>query len=206
MKDKIMTNCSLSELICTRISHDIVGNIGAVSNAVELLEDGDMDFIDDIKSILSVSSKTLASRMKFFRMAFGLNNPNLENKDVVFQVAQDYLYTLGNKDFPISLDFDVANIINHRNALLLIMILSDILIRGGNIHINDIDNKLVAKIDKNLKISNDKLDKFISVLKDNYNNADAVSAHIVALCEYNKNCKIEFGQDASSIMLIVEKN
>ena len=46
----------LSELICTRISHDLIGNIGAVGNAVELLEDGDMDFLDDIKSILQISS------------------------------------------------------------------------------------------------------------------------------------------------------
>ena len=77
-----MTNNSLvCELICTRLSHDIVGNIGAVANAVELLEEGDMDFIDDIKSILGVSSKNLASRLKFFRMAFGLNNANLENKE-----------------------------------------------------------------------------------------------------------------------------
>lgn len=27
----------LSELICTRISHDLIGNIGAVANAAELL-------------------------------------------------------------------------------------------------------------------------------------------------------------------------
>ena len=26
-----------TELICTRISHDIIGNVGAVANAVELL-------------------------------------------------------------------------------------------------------------------------------------------------------------------------
>ena len=89
-----MNNSLVTELICTRLSHDIVGNIGAVSNAVELLEEGDMDFIDDIKSILSVSSKTLAARLKFFRMTFGLNNANLENSDIVFKTAQDYLHTL----------------------------------------------------------------------------------------------------------------
>ena len=35
------------ETVCTRMSHDLIGNIGAVANAVELLEEGDMDFIDD---------------------------------------------------------------------------------------------------------------------------------------------------------------
>ena len=29
----------LSELICTRISHDLIGSIGAVSSALELIEE-----------------------------------------------------------------------------------------------------------------------------------------------------------------------
>ena len=90
-----MSNPLICELICTRLSHDIVGNIGAVSNAVELLEEGDMDFIDDIKSILSVSPKTLSSRLKFFRMAFGLNNSNLENNEIVVKTENMFFV---NKD------------------------------------------------------------------------------------------------------------
>ena len=86
-----MNNDLVCELICTRLSHDIIGNIGAVANAVELLEEGDMDFIDDIKSILNVSSKTLSARLKFFRLTFGLNNANLENKETVVKTVQDYL-------------------------------------------------------------------------------------------------------------------
>ena len=54
-----MQEDNMTELVCTRISHDVIGNIGAVANAVELLEEGDMDFIDDIRSILKVSSKVL---------------------------------------------------------------------------------------------------------------------------------------------------
>ena len=73
MEDKI----NISELICTRISHDLIGNIGAFANAVELLEDD--DFIDEIKNTLKTSSEVLTARLKFFRMAFGLTNANLEN-------------------------------------------------------------------------------------------------------------------------------
>jgi hypothetical protein len=85
---------------------------------VELLEEGDMDFIDDIKSILGVSSKNLAARLKFFRMAFGLNNANLENKETVVKTVQDYLHTIGNKDFPITLLYDVNSVANIKNSLL----------------------------------------------------------------------------------------
>ena len=36
-----MNNLFISEVIATRLSHDLIGNIGAVSNAVELLNEGD---------------------------------------------------------------------------------------------------------------------------------------------------------------------
>ena len=75
--ENILNDTLICELVCTRISHDLIGNIGAVSNAVELLEEGDMDFLDDIKSILKTSSTVLSARQKFFRMAFGFDNDNL---------------------------------------------------------------------------------------------------------------------------------
>ena len=59
----------LSELICTRISHDLIGNIGAVANAVELMDE-DPEALDDAKPILSVSSKVLTARLKFFLFCF----------------------------------------------------------------------------------------------------------------------------------------
>ena len=32
----ILSETELAEFICTRISHDVIGNVGAVSNAVEI--------------------------------------------------------------------------------------------------------------------------------------------------------------------------
>ena len=199
-----MSNSRICELICTRLSHDIVGNIGAVANAVELLEEGDMDFIDDIKSILSVSSKTLSSRLKFFRMVFGLDNSNLQNNDVVIKTAQDYLLTLGNKDFPITLSFSVTKTDNIKNALLMVMIMGDVLIRGGTIYVEEIGNALISRIDASAKISTDKLEKINQSLTNSCQTADAGLAHIAALCAYNKDKKIELLQDNSYITLCLE--
>ena len=200
-----MTNNSLvCELICTRLSHDIVGNIGAVANAVELLEEGDMDFIDDIKSILGVSSKNLAARLKFFRMAFGLNNANLENKETVVKTAQDYLHTIGNKDFPITLFYDVKSVVNIKNSLLMIMIMGDVLIRGGVIYVKEDDSFLIAKIDANAKLSNDKLEKISSILRNKEQISDAGLAPLAALCSYNPTKKIDLLQNNDYITLSME--
>ncbi len=133
----------VTELVCTRISHDLIGNIGAVSNAVELLEEGDMDFMEDIRSILKVSSGVLTARLKFFRMVFGMTNANLEKLDVVEKTTVDYLRTLGNINYPINLNMRLANWQLSRMSMLAIMILADIFIKGGSIEVREETGRLV---------------------------------------------------------------
>lgn len=140
---KILSDTEIAELICTRISHDIIGNVGAVSNAVELLEEGDMDFLDDIRSILKVSSSVLSARLKFFRLAFGLTNANLENIDLVKTTVENYLKTVGNQNYPITLEFELYNSEFSRQAMIAIMIIADTMIKGGKIEAREVGGRLV---------------------------------------------------------------
>lgn len=198
-----MNNNRICELVCTRISHDIVGNIGAVANAVELLEEDDLDFMDDIKSILKTSSQTLTARMKFFRLAFGLGNAGLTNNDVVFKTTQDYLHTLGNKDYPITLKMSVCEN-NQRSAMLMVMAIADILIRGGEISVFEQNNRLVCSIDSSLKISSDKLEKIYNTVNGMSEPNDAAMAPVWFLSEQNDNIKISLVQTADFIQLVME--
>ena len=157
-------NTPLTELVCTRISHDLIGNIGAVANAVELLEDGDVDFLEEIKDILKVSSSVLAARLKFFRMAFGLSNANLEDSLVVEKTIRDYLSTLGNKNFPIELDLSSFSIKFSRIIMLSVMILADMLIKGGKIEIFEKDCKLFVNISALSRFSAQKREDIIALL------------------------------------------
>ncbi len=141
--NSVLSETELAELICTRISHDVIGNVGAVANAVELLEEGDMEFLDDIRSILNVSSSVLSARLKFFRLAFGLSNVNLDKTDLVAQTAADYLGTLGNKNYPITLELELHGSRFSRMALVGIMIIADTMIKGGKIEAREIDDKLI---------------------------------------------------------------
>lgn len=199
-----MTDTLVRELICTRLSHDIIGNIGAVANAVELLEEGDMDFLDDIKSILKTSSQTLSSRLKFFRLTFGLNNPNLDNAATVLQTATDYVATLGNKDYPISVQIDVATVAKRKQALLMIMILADLLIRGGQIKVTELGTKLMGQITQAPKISTDKLDKIKQEIYSQNQIIDAGLAPLFALREQSNGGILSIRSEDNSVQLTME--
>lgn len=180
---------NLSEMICTRISHDIIGNIGAVANAVELLEEGDMDFIDDIKSILKVSSTVLTSRLKFFRMAFGLNNSNLEDINTVKSVSEAYLKTLGNANYPIRLNLELYSPDFSRFAILLIMILADVIVKGGCIEAREVDSSFIAIIHSENPLSTEKINNIKSILKGENSDIVAQYAPVVYLQKLLNNGK-----------------
>ena len=199
-----MTKNMISELVCTRLSHDIAGSIGAVANAVELLEEGDLDFLDDIKSVLKTSSQNLTARMKFFRMAFGLNNALLDDAALVTQTAQNYLATLGNKDYPISLSLQVSAASGRKTALLMIMAAADLLIRGGKINVFENGGQLVAEITADGKIPEEKYAKMQQAATVTTVSADADAAFVplYALAENgHKSC---FYRSDDIIQLVTE--
>ena len=175
-------NSLVSELICTRISHDLIGNIGAVSNAVELLEEGDMDFLDDIKSILKTSSKVLSARLKFFRMAFGLNNANLENLEQVKEVTASYLATVGGQTSPI-LDFNLSDSRYNRAVMLIIMAISDLLVKGGKIKVSNQEGKTCVAVEEGARRATEKLSQSMQVLKGAAQDVGAQDAPILYLLE-----------------------
>lgn len=170
-----------SQLVCTRISHDIIGNVGAVANAVELLEEGDLDFIDDIRSVLKVSSGVLAARLKFFRMAFGLANSNLDDIPGVTAVAEAYLQTLGSAGFPITLELELHTSEFSRIALLTIMILADVIVKGGRIEARETDSQFAAIIHSGHPLSAQKISGIKTVMQGSLPDNAAQYAPVVYL-------------------------
>jgi histidine phosphotransferase ChpT len=154
---------NISELVCTRISHDLVGNIGVFANAVELLEDEDDDFFAEIKSTLKMSSNILNSRLKFFRMAFGLAGSGLEKTDLVIKTTRDYIKTL-NPNYPTGLQIDINNMNISRFLMLGIMACADTIIKGGFIKAVEDNDKLSVSAASEYNLSKPKIDAMIGIL------------------------------------------
>ena len=141
-------NFNISELVCTRISHDLIGNIGAFSNAMELLEDDDNDanFVNESLAMLKHISSVLSARLKFFRLVFGVANSNLEKTELVEKTAIEYLDAL-NPNTNIALSFcPVEGKCDFNRVLLLaVMIGAEVLIKSGKIYITAEDGCIKVK-------------------------------------------------------------
>ena len=160
MEDKI----NISELICTRIIHDLIGNIGAFANAVELLEDEDDDFIDEIKNTLKTSSEVLTARLKFFRMAFGLTNANLENIETVKKVTEDYLQTL-NLNHPVKADIKIINSPFNRAVMLACMCAAEVIVRGGTVKVSSTRQAIIISAVSDSPLAQNKISAMQTMLE-----------------------------------------
>ena len=130
-----MNNVFLCEAVATRLSHDLIGNIGAVANAVELLNDCNSDDLDDIRPILDFSADVLSKRLKFFRICFGLSNATVKSADELNKLLIDYCSTLGNPSFPTLVELKIETPKVYKLIMPAVMIMADTLVKGGKISV-----------------------------------------------------------------------
>lgn len=131
----------ISELIATRLSHDLIGNVGAVLNAVEFFKEDDLseDEKKEIFSVLSFSAQVLSRRLKFFRLCFGLSNASVKDIDELKKIIEEYLLTLGNPNRPILCDIKIETPKVYKLVMPAVMMMADTLVKGGKIEVTQND-------------------------------------------------------------------
>ena len=77
MKNQLL----FSELLASKLCHDFAGIVGAVDSCAELLTSADVNIKDSALQLLSINSRKLVSRLKFYRYAYG-NINSLENINI----------------------------------------------------------------------------------------------------------------------------
>ncbi|WP_174291810.1 histidine phosphotransferase family protein [Sphingomonas bacterium] len=67
-----VTPVDFASLLCSRLCHDLLSPVGALNNGLELLADEkDAAMRERVLELLAESARASASKLKFFRLAFG---------------------------------------------------------------------------------------------------------------------------------------
>ena len=155
----------LSEVVATRLSHDIIGNIGAVANAMELLNDSDdSDDNSDVFKILNYSSDVLTKRMKFFRLCFGLSNSSVKLEEIE-QIIKDYFTTLGTAKNKIKADLEISSPQVYKLIMPAAMMMADTLPKGGKIAIKQTEHNLMIAAVSEVALDENKIKNIDLILE-----------------------------------------
>jgi histidine phosphotransferase ChpT len=79
-------NPRVVELVASRICHDLVSPVGAISNGVELMQEMGDDAGEEAVTLISTSAQQASIRLKCFRLAYGAAGTD---KNVGFRDIRD---------------------------------------------------------------------------------------------------------------------
>ena len=143
-----------ASLLCSRLCHDLLSPIGALNNGLELLADEtDPAMRARCMELLADSARVSASKLKFFRLAFGAAGGFGE--EVATREARAAIEGLIGENKRIELDWVVEVPTMPKAAikvlLNLLLIASESLVRGGRMEIGGEDNaghlEIVVKVE-----------------------------------------------------------
>ena len=143
----ISEDLKLSQLLSSRICHDLVGAAGAINAGIELISE-DFSEIEAPLGLMAASAAQVTRRLSFFRIAFGsaggADSP--VTVEEIKKLSEEYL-----RDKKIRLTCSASDVTNNGQLLYslcgkillnLFLISSDCLPRGGEVlaHIAPLDN------------------------------------------------------------------
>ena len=128
----------LASLLCSRLCHDMLSPVGALSNGLELLADEkDPEMRQRCFELLEQSAKISADKLKFFRLAFGAAGGFGEQVPV--QEARALVDALAGNNARITVNWALASETLPKPAVKTLLnfalIALDALVRGGTIAI-----------------------------------------------------------------------
>ncbi len=128
----------LAALLCSRLCHDMLSPVGALSNGLELLADEkDPEMRAKCVELMEQSAKTSTDKLKFFRLAFGAAGGFGEA--VPIEEAQDVIAALASDAKGVELNWALTENSLPKPAVKVMLNLAqialDALVRGGTLDI-----------------------------------------------------------------------
>ncbi len=133
-----LSSLDLASLLCSRLCHDLLSPVGALSNGLELLaEEKDPEMRKRCMELLEQSARTSADKLKFFRLAFGAAGGFGENVSVEEPKALIEALVAGNARITLNWALGTASLPKPAVKVLLNLshIAIDALVRGGTLDI-----------------------------------------------------------------------
>ncbi|APG62787.1 histidine phosphotransferase [Sphingorhabdus lutea] len=132
------TKADLASLLCSRLCHDLLSPVGAMNNGLELLADEhDPAMRERCMELLADSARSAATKLKFFRLAFGAAGgfgPKVDPKE-----AKAVLEELVGMSGKTQLIWEVGDQLYPKAAikilLNLVFMANEALVRGGQIQV-----------------------------------------------------------------------
>jgi histidine phosphotransferase ChpT len=133
-----MNAIDLASLLCSRLCHDLLSPVGALNNGLELMADEqDPEMRERCLELLEESAKASASKLKFFRLAFGAGGGFGDNIDT--QEARSALEGLFGVEKRTEFGWMVSDDDLPKGAVKLLLnlalIAGDALVRGGRLDV-----------------------------------------------------------------------
>lgn len=152
----MLNSVKISELLCTKLCHDLAGPIGAVNNGIDFFDFEGKHMQDKALELIKLSSKQAVNRLTFFRQAYGTVGDDTEIhfaelKGLIMKYIEDTKLSL---DFKLSTDGEGLDAVSSRVGKILlnaIVIATGIIMNNGlmTVSISEINNKIKLTIEAN---------------------------------------------------------
>ena len=147
----------LAALLCSRLCHDLISPVGAISNGIEILADEDDELMRaEVMKLLDQSAQQTSNRLKFFRLSFGAAGgfgSSVLLEEAKMAITGLLLGTRAEMIWNSNIGVMDKNAI--KMMLNMVLISSETMVRGGQLQI-DI-NTLEDETSINMTISGSKI-------------------------------------------------
>ena len=118
MTDISLEPLDLAALLCSRVCHDVISPVGAIVNALEVLEEDDPSMRDFALELIKKSARSASARLQFARLAFGAAGSAGAMIDLgdAGTVANGFL-----NDDKLSLDWEAPRALLPKNQVKLVL-------------------------------------------------------------------------------------
>ncbi len=89
-----MESLKLAQLMCSRLCHDLITPVGAISTGLEIISESGDDIDPELLTLTAHSSQNAAQRLVYYRAAFGYTAiSSLNSPQKLEQLLKEYLKT-----------------------------------------------------------------------------------------------------------------